>query len=94
MAFEPIKPFYWFFSCLPYLPYTSNDIIDMIDPLDNRQENNVPKAEPCCLLSSNTDVVHGSAFGFEGQEPQTQILLEQLAELIVEAFFNEQHDNK
>jgi hypothetical protein len=94
MAFEPIKPVYLIFLCLPYLPYTRNDIIDMIDPLHNRQDDNVPKAEPCSLLCSNNDVMHGSAFGFEGQEPQTQILLEQLAELIVEAFFDEQNNIK
>lgn len=54
-------------------------------PLDNKL-NNAPKAEPRGLLSSNNDVNRGSALGFGGQEPQTQILIEQLAELIVQVY--------
>jgi len=64
-----------------------------MEPLDNGQENNVPKAEPCSLLSSNNDVTHGSAFGFS-QEPPVEILLDQLAAILVEAYFYEKRNNK
>ena len=58
-----------------------------MEPLHNKQSNNVvPKAEPCSLLCSNNDVTHGSAFGFH-QEPPTEILLDQLAAILVEAYF-------
>jgi hypothetical protein len=64
-----------------------------MEPLHNRSEDNVPKAEPCGLLCSNKDVMHGSAFGFN-QEPPLEILLDQLAEIITEAYFKEKRDNK
>ncbi len=59
----------------------------MLNPLDNRQKNNVPKAEPCCLLSSNTDVVQGSAFGFPEVERSVEEQIDLLAQIIVTAYF-------
>ena len=60
----------------------------MIEPLDNR-DTNLPEAEQSSLLSSNMEVMDCSALGFN-QEPPVEVLLEQLAELIVEAYFYEQ----
>lgn len=57
--------------------------------LDN-ELNNVPEAEPRSSLSSNSDVTRGSALGHT--DAATEILLDQLAELIVEAYFYEQNN--
>jgi hypothetical protein len=65
----------------------------MMEPLDNGLKDNIPKAEPCSLLSSNTDVIHGSAFGFN-QEPPIEALLDELAAIIVEAYFYDKRHNK
>ena len=65
----------------------------MMEPLDNR-EPNVPKAEPCGLLSSNNDVMHGSALGFNDQEPPIEVLIDQFAELLVEAYFYEKRKTR
>jgi hypothetical protein len=51
---------------------------------------NVPKAEPLSFLPCSNDVNRGSALGFNNQEPHTQVLLETLAELIVEVYFYDQ----
>jgi len=59
-----------------------------------RQINNVPEAELRSLLPCSTDVMRGSALGFEAQEPHTQILIEQLAELIVQVYLHEKDDFK
>jgi hypothetical protein len=64
-----------------------------MEPLHTRQEHNVPKAEPCSLLCSNNDVMHGSAFGFY-QEPPIEILLDQLAAILTEAYFNDKRSTK
>lgn len=66
----------------------------MMKPLDNGLKDNVPKAEPCSLLSSNTDVIHGSAFGFPENEPPVEKLLEDFAEMVVTAFFYERRNRK
>ena len=56
-------------------------------PLHNKL-NNVPKAEPRSLLCSNNDVNRGSALGFDSQESQTEVFIEQLAELIVRVYLH------
>lgn len=54
------------------------------------QENIVePNEEQRALLPSSRDTSRCSSLGFSNQEPPTQILLETLAELIVEAYFNQ-----
>jgi len=65
----------------------------MMEPLDNRQ-NNVPKAEQSCLLSSNNGVSDCSALGVSEQGPPIEILLDQLAEILVEAYFYEIRNTK
>lgn len=60
----------------------------MIEPQGKRIEN-VPIAEPRSLLPCSTDVLRGSALGFTEHEPPVEVLLDQLAELIVEAYFYE-----
>jgi len=65
----------------------------MIEPLDNR-DTNLPKAEQSSLLSSNMEVMDCSALGVNEQEPPTDILLDQLAAIIVEAYFYEKQHNK
>jgi hypothetical protein len=62
-----------------------------MESLDNRQPN-VPKAEQSCLLSSNNGVSDCSALGFEYQEPPIEVLLDQLAEILVEAYFYEKRN--
>ena len=54
-----------------------------------KRTSNVSKAEPRSLLPSSTDVTRGSALGFSNLEPPIQQLIDTLAELIVEAYFNE-----
>jgi hypothetical protein len=61
--------------------------------LDN-ESNNVPGAEPRGSLSSNDDVMRGSALGFGNAEPPVEILLDQLAEILVEAYFYEKRNSK
>jgi hypothetical protein len=56
--------------------------------------NNVPKAESRSLLPCSTDVMRGSALGFPGQEPPVDVLLDQLAELIVAVYFYEKQQEK
>lgn len=57
------------------------------------QENIVePDEEQRALLRSSRDTSRCSSLGFSSQEPPTQILLETLAEIIVEAYFNEQNN--
>ena len=47
---------------------------------------NVPKAEPRSFLPCSNDVNFGSALGFE-DEASTELLINELAEMIVEAYF-------
>ncbi len=63
-----------------------------MESLHNELKNNVPKAEPCSLLCSNTDVMHGSAFGLIDKEPPIESLLEQLAEIIIEVYFYDRNN--
>jgi len=72
-------------DCHTYCMKTKDAIMES---LDNRQPN-TPKAEQSNLLSSNSGVSDCSALGFNNAEPSTQILVETLAELIVEAYFHE-----
>ncbi|HJP64207.1 MAG TPA: hypothetical protein VJ844_12250 [Mucilaginibacter sp.] len=53
----------------------------------------VPKAEPRGFLPCSNDVNRGSALGFKNQESHTDLLLETLAELIVEVYFHERNKN-
>jgi hypothetical protein len=54
------------------------------------QENIVePNEEQRALLPSSRDTSRCSSLGFGNQEPPIQILIETLAELIVEAYFNQ-----
>jgi hypothetical protein len=69
---------------------------DVIINPQGKRISNVPKVEPRSLLPCSTDVTRGSTLGFYDEEPPTEILIETLAELIVEAFFYERNkrDNK
>ena len=51
-----------------------------------KKESNVSKAEPRSLLPSGTDVARGSALECEN-EPASELLINELAQLIVEAYF-------
>lgn len=64
-----------------------------MDSLHNRQRNNVPKTEQSSLLCSNKDVIDCSVLGFKEKEPTMEILLDQFAEILVEAYFNEKRNN-
>ena len=64
----------------------------IINPQHNRQ-NNVPKAEPRSLLCCNTDVNRGSALGSE-DEASTELLINELANMIVEAYFYHKDNEK
>ena len=65
----------------------------MMQPLHNRP-NNVPKAEQSCLLCSNNGVSDCSALGFTDREPPIEVLLDQLAEILVEAYFYEKRNDR
>lgn len=56
--------------------------------------DNVPKAEPRGLLCSNNDVNRGSALGLSDNEPPLEVLLDRLAEILVEAYLYEKRHNK
>lgn len=59
------------------------------------QQNIEPNEEQRALLPSSRDTIRCSSLGFNNQESHTQILLETLAELIVEAYFdNNTHGDK
>lgn len=59
-----------------------------MEPLHNRQIN-VPEAEQSSLLCSNIDVGDCSASGFiDSKEPPVEVLVDQLAELIVKIYFH------
>ncbi|MEO6333071.1 MAG: hypothetical protein ABIO57_02805 [Candidatus Paceibacterota bacterium] len=73
--------------------YSNSRFIDLYGSSKNLYDN-VPKAEPRGLLCSNNDVMRGSALGLTGQEPPIEILLDQLAEILVEAYFYEKRNNK
>ncbi len=52
-----------------------------------KRQSNVPKAEPRSLLPCSNDVTRGSALDYTNQEPPVEVLLETLAEIVVETFF-------
>jgi len=56
--------------------------------------NNVPKAEPRSLLPSSTDVTRGSALDLTANEPLIDVLLDRLAEILVEAYLYDKRHNK
>ncbi|WP_295794696.1 hypothetical protein [Mucilaginibacter sp.] len=56
--------------------------------------SNVPKAEPRSLLPSSTDVARGSALDLTANEPPIEVLLDRLAEILVEAYLYERRNNK
>jgi hypothetical protein len=62
--------------------------------LGKRVKKNIvePNEEQRALLPSSREKNRCSSLGFSNQEPHTNILLDTLAELIVEAYFN-QHTN-
>jgi hypothetical protein len=62
----------------------------MIEP-QGKRIHNVPKVEPRGLLPCSTDVTRGSAFGFN-QEPPVEMLIDQLAALIVEVYFYDKNN--
>ncbi|MBB5397190.1 hypothetical protein HDC91_003257 [Mucilaginibacter sp. AK015] len=55
-----------------------------MDLLHNRQLNNVSKTEQSSLLCSNKDVVDCSVLGLK-----EELLLKQLAELVVNMYFHD-----
>jgi hypothetical protein len=58
------------------------------------QENIIePNEEQRALLPSSRDTSRCSSLGFNNQEPHTNILLETLAEIIVEVYFHEQNNS-
>jgi len=61
--------------------------------LDNGQTN-TPKAEQSYLLSSNNGVGDCSALGFTEKEPSIELLIDQFAEILVEAYFYEKRHSK
>jgi len=63
-----------------------------METLHNRQAN-TPKAEQSSLLCSNSGVSDCSALGLTGKEPPIEVLLDQLAEILVEAYFYEKRNN-
>jgi hypothetical protein len=68
----------------------------MINPLDKEEQIHtvVPNMEQRASLSSNKDVILCSILGSENAELSNEILLAQLAELIVEAYFYDKKQSK
>ena len=64
----------------------------IINTQDNRQIN-VPKAEPRSFLPSSEDVNRGSALGFD-TEISNEVLMNELAEMIVVAYFHYKNNEK
>ena len=59
------------------------------------QENIVePNEEQRVLLPSSRDTIRCSSLGFDNQEPHTHLLLETLAELIVEVYFHDRNNSE
>ena len=65
----------------------------MIEP-QGKREINVPKAESRSLLPCSIDVMRDSALGLINEDPSIEVLLDQLAEILVEAYFYEERNNK
>lgn len=66
----------------------------MMKKQGKRQLNNVLKVEPRSLLPCSTDVMRGSALGLGNREILTEVLIAQLAELIVQAYFYDRNNNQ
>lgn len=58
-----------------------------------KKQINVPKAEPRVFLPCSNDVNRGSALGSTEEEPPVEVLIDRLAQLIVEVYFYD-HNNK
>ena len=56
--------------------------------------SNVPKAESRSLLPSSTDVTRDSALDLTANEPPIDVLLDRLAEILVEAYLYEKRHTK
>jgi hypothetical protein len=56
--------------------------------------SNISKAEPRSLLPSSTDVTRGSALDLTAKEPPIEVLLDRLAEILVEAYLYEKRNSK
>jgi hypothetical protein len=65
----------------------------MMEPLGKRISN-VSKAEPRSLLPSSTDVTRGSALDLVDNEPPVDVLLDRLAEILVEAYIHERRNSR
>jgi len=65
----------------------------MMEPL-GRRISNVSKAEPRSLLPSSIDVARGSALDLVDNEPPVDVLLDRLAEILVEAYIHEKRNSR
>jgi hypothetical protein len=64
----------------------------IINPRGNKLDN-VPKAEPRSFLPRGKNVSRGSVLGFDG-EISHEVLINELAEMIVEAYFHYKNNEK
>ena len=55
--------------------------------------SDVSKAEPRSLLPSSTDVTRGSALGFKDEAP-IELLIEELANIIVKVYLSQENNDK
>lgn len=90
----PVSPVYCATKVLAILSLYETNFYGMMES-QGKRKSDVPKAEPSGLLPCSTDVTDGSALGFiDDEEPSVGVLLDQLAEILVAAYFHEKRNKR